>query len=344
MTEQELRDAIRRGPRGVYVFAGEELYTMAHEAEEMRRAVLGDDAELAMFNRVSLEGAITPAELDGALRTMPMAAMSVLVEWRDAPIDAWKSEDQAAFLKIFSSPDEYPQAVLLVLAPADVFDTGTAKRPSSMMTKLSKCCPVVDFPKQSADRLAKWVVRHLDAEGLAAEAGAPAALISTSGRDMFNLSTEIEKLVAYARGTGKTSVSAEDVLAVASPSPEEDDFALANAVVGGNRRAALEALYFHKLRREEPIALLASVSRVVCDLLMVARLSEAGLHESEIAAETKLHAYKVTLYCRATAGISADRLFACAERCRKADRQMKTGASGYAVLERLICTLPQQRR
>lgn len=344
MTETELRDAIRRGPRGAYVFCGEELYTMAHSAEEMRRAVLGDDAELAMFNRVSLEGAITPGTLDGAMRTMPMAAMSVLVEWRDAPIDAWKSDEQASFLKILSSADEYPQAVLLVLAPEEVFDPGTVKRPSAMMTKLTKACPVVDFQKQSADRLAKWAVRHLDAEGLAAEAGAPAALISICGRDMFNLATEIEKLVAFAKATGKTSVSAADVAAVASPSPEEDDFALANAVVGGDRRAALRALYFHKLRREEPIALLASVSRVICDLLMVARLREAGLAEPEIAAETKLHSYKVTLYCRATAAVSADRLYAAAERCRKADRQMKTGSVGYAVLERLICTLPQQKR
>ena len=137
---------------------------------------------------------------------------------------------------------------------------------------------------------------------------------------------------------------AADVAAAASSSPEEDDFALANAVVSGDRRAALAALYFHKLRREEPIVLLASVSRVVCDLLMVARLREAGLHESEIAAETKLHSYKVSLYCQAVASISADRLLSCAERCRKADRQMKTGSTGYAVLERLICTLPQRKR
>ncbi|MCQ2424015.1 MAG: DNA polymerase III subunit delta [Clostridia bacterium] len=344
MTEQELRDAIRRGPRGAYVFAGEELYTMAHEAENLRRAVLGEDAELAMFNRITLEGAISPAELEGALRTMPMAAMSVLVEWRDAPVDTWKGDDAAGFLKILSSPDDYPQAVLLVLAPADVFDTGTAKRPSSMMTKLAKACPVVNFQKQSADRLAKWVVRHLDAEGLAAETGAPAALVSIAGRDMYNLSTEIDKLTAYVKAAGRGAVTAADVAAAASSSPEEDDFALANAVVSGDRRAALAALYFHKLRREEPIVLLASVSRVVCDLLMVARLREAGLHESEIAAETKLHSYKVSLYCQAVASISADRLLSCAERCRKADRQMKTGSTGYAVLERLICTLPQRKR
>lgn len=73
--------------------------------------------------------------------------------------------------------------------------------------------------------------------------------------------------------------------------------ALANAVLEGDRPRALEALGAAKRRREEPIAVLASVSRVMSDMLAVAVYAEAGLGAKEIAGKLKMHDTRLSCTC-----------------------------------------------
>ena len=82
---------------------------------------------------------------------------------------------------------------------------------------------------------------------------------------MTGLAGEMEKLIAYELAHGRTSVPPQDVPLVTSPGVREDAFALANAVLSGDRTAALAALDVCRKRKAEPIAVLASLARVMCD-------------------------------------------------------------------------------
>jgi DNA polymerase-3 subunit delta len=149
-----------------------------------------------------------------------------------------------------------------------------------------------------------------------------------------------EKLTAYVTSHGGTAVRREDVERATSPGMREDAFALANAVLAGDRRSALAALDLCRKRREDPIAVLGALSRVVSDLLAVAVMAEGGCGKAEIAQTLRMHEYKASLYLRAAADFGTARLNGALTRLLEADRPTKPGHSGYLPLERFICTLP----
>ena len=171
---------------------------------------------------------------------------------------------------------------------------------------------------------------------------AMATLLSRCPQDMTGLSGEIEKLIAYCLGNGITTLTPEIVTHVSAPALREDAFALANAVLAGDRTAALSALDVCRKQKEEPIVVLASLARVMSDLLTVSVMVDGGADKAEIARSLKMHEYKASLYIKSAKGFGTPRFEASLKRCRDADRMMKSSyGSGYLPLERLICTMPQ---
>ena len=172
---------------------------------------------------------------------------------------------------------------------------------------------------------------------------APEAMLLRCGRDMHILHGECEKLSAYALSHG-LPVTPEMVEDVCCRTEDEDAFALANAVLAGNRRGALEALRRYRDRKEEPVTVSASLGRVLTDMLHVSMLQGDGLQKKEIAAALKMHEYKCSLYMQAVSGVESARLRAAVERCLETDRLLKSTDLKYIAVERLICTIPAKRR
>jgi len=345
MTDAELKNAIKTGVRGGYLFFGVEEYLMRQRAAEFRMGVLSGDATFDAFNHTILEGDVSPEDLEKAVSTLPLMAEKTLVEWYSPSMNAWKEETATAFAAVFSRLGEYPHAVLLITVGQNFFDPGTLpKRPSALYKKLSEHLSMVEFPLQSEERLKRWLARHFSRDGLTAQLEVYSLILDTCGRQMYVLSGEVEKLIAYVKAAGREEVTVADAEAVLSPGLDDDAFALANAAMQGDRRGAIQALYAHKLRREEPIVLLASVSRVMCDLLAVARLCDIGMSQREIAQTMKMHEYKCGLYVQSVKGVETERLASALRRCQECDKRLKRGGLGYETLERLICTIPQRKR
>ena len=131
---------------------------------------------------------------------------------------------------------------------------------------------------------------------------------------------------------------------VCCESREEDAFALANAVLAGDRRGALRALRGYRDRREEPVAVAASLGRVISDMLHVCILQNEGMSKKDIAALLKMHEYRCSLYMQAVNGMEPARLRAAVERCLETDRLLKSTDLKYIAVERLVCTIPAKRQ
>ncbi len=344
--ESKLRDEIKNGLTGGYFLWGDEDYLKSHYAAELRRTVLCDESGFGDFNYIALDtDSFDGAALENALASLPMMSDTKLVEMRSPDIGAWRERERNEFVEIISHIDEYPGTVLLVTVNRDGFDAGNPpKRPSPMFKAIGKHMAMVEFPLQTEGKLRKWVLRHLAGEGVGATEDVASYIIGYCGRDMRNLDSELGKLTAYALSHGRNEITQADVEAVCSPGGEDDAFELTNAVVAGDRTRALGALLKHKQRREEPISVMASVSRTVCEMLEVALLSGEGKTKAEIAAALKLHEYKAGLYIRAVSGVEPDRLRAALERCRKTDALLKSTTLGYIAIERFVATIPKGRR
>ena len=95
--------------------------------------------------------------------------------------------------------------------------------------------------------------------------------------------------------------------------------------------------------REEPVLILGQISRAISDLYAAAAFSSDGRDVSDYAAAMKMHSYKAGLNYRAVGKNPPSRYAEALNLCLEADRRLKTGlagsASGYAPIERLICSL-----
>ncbi len=342
MTETELRAAIKSGVAGGYLFYGDEDYLKRFYAQKIRESVLADcPPGLEDFNSL----AVSPEDSDfsalaSAIDTPPMMAPRKFIEFTPPNAGAWKEKDRNAVAEILGRLTDAPDTVLVMIAPRDTLDPGTAKRPSALFKALTKVLTPVEFPLQSGEKLRRWIVRHFEEEGLSMDEEASRRMTVRCAPDMTTLAREIDKLICYGKANGKTAVTAADVDSVTSPGLREDAFALANAMLAGDRTAALAALDVYKKRKEEPYAILASLSRVVSDLLTVCALAEGGADKAEIASLLKMHEYKASLYIRSAKQFGRPRLAAALKRCLAADQLSKTMSLGYIPLERFVCTIP----
>lgn len=345
MNDTEFKAAIADNSlRGGYLLYGEEDFLKLRYGADMCRAVCGEDEE---FDCVRIDAAaVKPSALDELLATYPFMAERRAVLLSGFRPGELRESELCDYIRVFSRMEEYTHAVLAVSVPSDGMDRGTAKKPSAQLKRLSAVLTPVEFQRKTPGTLRKWIIGKLasvDRERIRIREGVADALLSSCGSDMNILSGECEKLAAYALATNGGEVCAEMVREVCCVYETEDAFALANAVLDGNRKAALRALKNCRDRREEPVAVCAALARVLSDMLHVSVLLSEGADRSAIAAATKMHEYKCSLYMNALTAVEPGRLRATVERCLKCDRELKSSSPGYAPLERFICTIPKRR-
>ena len=334
----ELKSRLKSGNlAGWYLMAGEEDYLKKYYMNSLRDAVIVDDT-FALFNHLSYDGAdIDFAEVAEAIKSPPMMSEYKLIEWRFANIDALKENEKSALESLFELKEEYPCAIFAIMATADGFDVGTAKKPSRTAARLGRGLDIISFPKSTDSQLLAWLKKHFDAEGVEVDAATLGALLFRSGRSMEILNNEVSKLCCYAKANGKKAVTPELVNEIASPTVECDAFALSNAVLEKNAERAFVALTDLKQRRVEPPAIVAMLERTYSELTSVAMLLDEGRGASDIESILKFHPFKAKLYMGAAKKVGAKRLSeSLSELCRIDAASKSGGLSGYGAIEMFV--------
>ena len=341
MTVNELVSDIKKGIFGKYVFYGAEDYLKRFYVGRIRNGVLSGDDTVDSFNHyVIKEEDGDVSDIDAALTAPPMMSDRTLVEiyW-----DVKNSKFADKVLELVEFADDNFTVVVLV-CPDEGFDGGKKNKPSRMLTKVEKFAKVCAFDMQTAAELRRWMARRFAHDGLAVTTQCADYIIEYCGRDMSRLSGELDKLAGAASMRRMEQVTEELVREVTIKGSEEDDFALTNAVLSGDRKAALEALREAKNRREAPQMILGSISRSMNDMLSVALMMKKGCDKGEIARRLKIHEYKTGLIMTAVRDVEIAKLTAALDRCREADVKLKTSTLDFIAIERLICTLPIIKR
>lgn len=352
MTDSEFNKLLSTPEKlsGGYLFFGEEDFMKSRYADRFAAAVVGDDA----FSAISIDGnELTPGELEQAILSVSMFGGRRFVRVDHAPAGKWKKktkkDDDAGadegdglldeYLAIFAAAADDPDVAYCITVDDGAADFGDVakNKPSALYKKLTEHLTPVYFGAKGGAQLRKWIERHFLAAGLSCEYGAAETLMSISGQDMFTLTGECEKLVAYAKAKGEGSVTSDMVKNVASPTLVEEAFELSNAIINGDKAKALHALYGAKMRREEPIMVMGLVAKTIADMYAASVYAAAGLTAAEIGKRLKIHEYRATLYLRA-AGSDPSRTEAALRRCLEADRQLKSTMHDFTPIERLICS------
>ncbi len=341
ITSSDFKDKIKFGLSGAYLFFGEEEYMKHYYLTEARKAILGDDGD-AMFRHKKLSCADFDTEqITDALTTSAFGFSEgkTLCELHEIQFNSLKEAEWKALIDMLSEAS--PDVVTVIYTTPDEFDGGNLpKMPSKALTRISEVCEPVHFPREGELKLAKWVAKHFMAEKLLFENGVCELLVDRSGRDMYVLSGEIDKLCAYVKASGRERIDKSDVMQVCCQNLEISAFDFSNALLDSNADRAYAILTDMKLRKEKPIMILSSVTKAVADMYTVKTLLDGGVTEAEISKRLKIHSYRVGLYKKSTARRSAERLSALLSICVDTDIKLKsTSLEDYTEIDKLVVML-----
>ncbi len=338
LKEADFRKQIKSSPASAYLFFGEEDYMKSFALKSAKEAISPDET-FSMFNEMKFDALTYSSEkLADAIMPMPMMADRKLITITGLCLDSMKAGEIDALCNSLSLLQEYDYNTVIINASSDAFDGGfLPKRPSKLLTRLAEYLTPVYFEKISPSRLISWVGKHYAHNGVEATPDVCELTVERCGRDMFNLSSETDKISFYVLSQNRVRVTPDDIIRVSVPASEFDAFAFSNALTSGNRDEALSVLSDMKFRRVDPIIIMSEIVSNICDSLSVELLASDGLTSREISEILKIHEYKVSLILRSKRG--TDRLKGIVEKCRSADLEIKLSRDGYSVLEKLICTI-----
>lgn len=340
ITAKQLDEKIKNDPAGAYLFYGEEEYLKHYWLEVMRKN-LSPDPSFAVFNHIKIDGGDID-RLKDELGSLPMLGMfggeSIkLIEVRD--IDFSKLTKNALEDLCASLHDTGDNAVVIYTLP-DELPEGTRKKPSAQLKALSDVCSAVSFERQPPARLTGWLSKHFASHGCSADDDTCRFMIDYCTSDMYILSSEAEKLCAYAKAHGINNVDIPTVRAVASPSRVFGSFDLSNALLNGNFPSALAATADMKRQKEKPEVIMSQIIRTFDDLVLIRSLAYGGMGRAEIASALKINDYVMSLRYTAAMRYSSDRLGEILAACAEADKDIKSSpVNKYYVIEELLLGL-----
>ncbi len=318
-------------PGGGYLFYGEEDYLKNHYFSEARKKLLPLDD---YFDFVGMTADDYSAEkLADAIASAPFPNDRKLIRLSGMRLESFRDAQLSALCGALSAVEIYTETVVIMILSAS--DAGNDVK-SQQFRALSKILRPVEFPREDPRRLSKWVARHFAGEGVFAAQEVCDRLIAVSGRDMFTLKNETEKIAAYVKQNGRDHVEIHDVTLVASPGIEFGEYDFADAILKRDSHRAFAILSEYRTKKFRPEIVLSGISSTICNIYSVRVCLESGLSPEETATKLGLHPYRVKLYSSASAGSSAGRIAELVSICASADDIMKsTGIDSYSVLEKL---------
>ena len=205
---------------------------------------------------------------------------------------------------------------------------------SALLKFLKKEGKCQEFELFSGLKLKNWIKAELkiEIEPLAIE-----KLIEFVGNDLWRLSFELQKLVAYS----KTKIKKEDVELLVAPQIETDIFKTIDALAVKNKKEAIFSIHKHLEKGDSPLYILSMIAFQFRNLLMVKdQCKDASCLPSNASKELGIHPYVIRKTLWQTKKFSLAELKKIYQRIFKIDWQIKTGrVSPEVALDLLIAEI-----
>ena len=270
----ELRRAVGDGRiASAYLLLGDEAALRRRALECIRGAF--DEESGIPGTVVQLEGAVVSvAEIVDEARSLPLFGLMA-----DGParliwvtdVDRLETDDVATLATYLDDPG--PATCL-------VFEVAKLDRRKALFKTMAKGAVVVDCePPESEGDVVIWIEATLRNRGHGIEPDAVAYLLQMAGTRITVLEQELEKAMLYV-GEGGT-VRAVDLEGLMGRTREHSVFELTDALVRGDRDAALRLLNVLLDDGEAPIAVLAMIGWICRQLVIAGDLAASGCSRKE---------------------------------------------------------------
>jgi DNA polymerase-3 subunit delta len=205
--------------KAVYLLAGSDRPKVTRAVDRLRSHFAPEAVERLWASEASGDDTVAACY---ALGLFAAGGRLVLVEG----VDRWKASDVKAIAEYLRSPT--PETVLALVAEEIKKDSSLAKACAKAGDLL-----IYETPRRN---LATWVADQFKRAGAHAEPEACRLLVELVGEDLFDLSTEVDKLTTWAGGD---EIREADVESLVAPRAETPPWTLTDAWARRDVEAAL---------------------------------------------------------------------------------------------------------
>ena len=302
-----------------YLIAGSDRPKIDRAVERLRARFAPEAVEVHDASALSGEGAVASCN---ALGLFGGAGRLILVEG----VEVWKAADAKAVAAYLRAPA--PETTLALVGGELGKEAPLTKAVSAAKGELL----LWDVPKRALQR---WIGEQFRLHGASAEPEACRALIELVGEEMYDLASEIDKLVTWAGGD---RIGAADVERLVAARAETTNFALTDAFGARDVVAVLRASEGLLERSGDPRS--RTIPRVAAILTShVSRLRGAqaldarGVASRDAAATLKQHPYYVAKLYQQARNYTPEELDTATVRLAGLDHALKGGSHLAPELE-----------
>lgn len=301
-----------------YLIGGSDRPKVDRAVARLRSRFEADAVELHDATAASGEDAVAACNAMGLFGS---GSRLVLFEG----VEAWKAPDAKAIAAYLASPA--PGTTLGLVAAELRKDGPLAKAVAGRGTLL-----IWDV---AARAVPKWVAEQFTVHGTSAEPEACRLLADLVGDDLYELASEIDKLVTWAGGQAITASDVEALVAARAESPPWDlTDAWGARDVGGVLRATERMLD----RTGDPVSktiprLLGSLTKHVRNARAIRRLDDEGVTSQEAASRLGLKPYPAQKLYAQVRNFSGPELDDALIRLAELDHALKGGSRLASELE-----------
>jgi len=325
LTRTELERSLREGVRPLYLLLGPETYLRQAAAQAITDTALASTF-LREFSESSFSLLSDPVKSAMvAAEEKPMMGMRVV---RIRNFGKLREADEDILIHYLINP--MPTTVMIF--SADEID----KRKKSSKVLL-EVCTIVEFPQLKDAEAKAWAKSRLKELKVSADDQVLSEVIRLVGTDVQTLANELEKLASAAAGANRISLDHVDELI--GRSRELSNFELADHLMAGNRKKALETL--HRLLEDgaEPVMLVGLIAGNYHRLALGKHLLARGGRE-EVFRNISLPPFKRDSYISTLQRSTATKIARGIQLTAAADLAIKTSqATPRLQLEMLVCEL-----
>ncbi|MFP7335545.1 DNA polymerase III subunit delta [Shouchella clausii] len=316
----------------VYFLYGTERYLIEQFLQKASEALFaGEEGEM---NDIRFRLQDTPlGEVVEEAETVPFFSTRKLVVIQDFYLAtsqkvATKLEHDISALEAYlDSPAQ--ETVLVVVAPYEKLD-GRKK----ITKKLKKQTSAIDVNPLDEKETFAWMEAIAKQEGVAIEQDAKQLLYKHTGPNLMLLHRELEKCMLY--GEDGDPVTASIVDELVAETVEQSVFTVIDYTAKGRAGDAVR-LYHQLLRqKEEPLAILALLTRQFRQFFQVKTRLAKGYTQKEMASQLKLHPYVVKLAMQQVKALTTTQLRQALIVCEETDYAIKTGQADKELAVELL--------
>ena len=205
-------------------------------------------------------------------------------------------------------------------------EQGQVGKTSPLFQLLRKEARSQEFSLLEGAKLKAWIRSEFESYGVRAALAAQEMLAQGGGNDLWRLSNEIRKLVAFQKSKGETSsVTESDIRALVRADIGTDIFATIDAVARKNKKESLALLWRHLQKGDSPYYLLAMLTYQFRTVLEIKDMIERKVPYSAIIQKTKLHPFVFKKGYGAARNFTLQELKRIYQKLFRLDLSLKTG-------------------